>query len=28
VLTLRALLLSTSRWASLWTYFDIHGIQS
>lgn len=25
VLTLRALLLSTSRWASLWTYFDKHG---
>jgi len=26
VITLRALLLSTSRWASLWTYFDKHGI--
>lgn len=26
VLTLRALLLSTSRWASLWTYLDKHGI--
>lgn len=28
VLTLRALLLSTSRWASLWTYFDKHGLRS
>ena len=28
VLTLRALLLSTSRWASLWTYLDKHGIAS
>lgn len=28
VLTLRALLLSTSRWASLWTYLDTHGIPS
>jgi len=28
VLTLRALLLSTSRWASLWTYLDRHGISS
>jgi len=26
VLTLRALLLSTSRWTSLWTYFDKHGL--
>jgi hypothetical protein len=26
VLTLRALLLSTSRWASLWTYFDKNGL--
>ena len=26
VLTLRALLLSTSRWTSLWTYFDNHGL--
>ena len=26
VLTLRALLLSTSRWASLWKYFDKHGL--
>ena len=26
VLTLRALLLSTSRWASLWTYLDKHGL--
>ena len=26
VLTLRALLLSTSRWASLWTYLDQHGL--
>ncbi len=26
VLTLRALLLSTSRWASLWKYLDKHGI--
>jgi len=26
VITLRALLLSTSRWSSLWTYFDKHGI--
>jgi len=25
VITLRALLLSTSRWSSLWRYFDIHG---
>ena len=24
--TLRALLLSTSRWASLWAYFDEHGV--
>jgi len=28
VITLRALLLSTSRWASLWTYFDKHGFHS
>lgn len=28
VLTLRALLLSTSRWKSLWTYFDTHGLHS
>lgn len=28
VLTLRALLLSTSRWASLWTYLDKHGAPS
>jgi len=28
VLTLRALLLSTSRWTSLWTYLDTHGIHS
>ena len=26
VLTLRAILLSTSRWTSLWTYLDKHGI--
>jgi hypothetical protein len=26
VITLRALLLSTARWSSLWTYFDNHGI--
>ena len=26
VLTLRALLLSTSRWASLWRYLDKHGL--
>jgi hypothetical protein len=26
VLTLRALLLSTSRWTSLWTYFDKNGL--
>jgi hypothetical protein len=26
VITLRALLLSTSRWSSLWAYFDKHGI--
>jgi len=26
VLTLRALLLSTSRWSSLWTYFDKNGL--
>ena len=26
VLTLRALLLSTSRWTSLWTYFNKHGL--
>jgi len=26
VITLRALLLSTSRWASLWAYFDQHGL--
>jgi hypothetical protein len=26
VLTLRALLLSTSRWTSLWTYLDKHGL--
>jgi hypothetical protein len=25
VITLRALLLSTSRWSSLWAYFDKHG---
>lgn len=28
VLTLRALLLSTSRWKSLWTYFDQHGLSN
>ena len=28
VLTLRALLLSTSRWSSLWQYFDQHGLPS
>jgi hypothetical protein len=28
VLTLRALLLSTSRWASLWAYFDKHGLSA
>lgn len=28
VLTLRALLLSTSRWSSLWTYFDKHGLSN
>lgn len=28
VLTLRALLLSTSRWASLWTSLDKHGMSS
>lgn len=28
VLTLRALLLSTSRWTSLWAYFDKHGLSS
>lgn len=28
VLTLRALLLSASRWSSLWTYFDKHGLTS
>jgi len=28
VLTLRALLLSTSRWKSLWTYFDQHDLHS
>ena len=28
VITLRALLLSTSRWSSLWTYFDKHGLSS
>jgi hypothetical protein len=28
VITLRALLLSTSRWSSLWRYLDNHGIQS
>ena len=28
VLTLRALLLSTSRWTSLWTYLDKHDIPS
>lgn len=26
VLTLRALLLSTSRWKSLWKHFEVHGI--
>jgi len=26
VLTLRSLLLSTSRWTSLWAYFDTHGL--
>ena len=26
VLTLRAILLSTSRWTSRWTYLDKHGI--
>jgi hypothetical protein len=26
VLTLRALLLSSSRWTSLWKHFDQHGI--
>ena len=26
VLTLRALLLSTSRWSSLWSYLDKHGL--
>lgn len=26
VLTLRALLLSTSRWGSLWKYLDRHGL--
>jgi hypothetical protein len=26
VLTLRALLLSTSRWASLWKHLDVHGV--
>ena len=28
VLTLRALLLSTSRWTSLWQYLDTHGLAS
>jgi len=28
VITLRALLLSTSRWASLWAYFDKHGLSA
>jgi hypothetical protein len=28
VLTLRALLLSTTRWSSLWTYFDKNGLPS
>lgn len=28
VLTLRALLLSTSRWSSLWSYLDKHGVAS
>lgn len=28
VITLRALLLSTSRWTSLWTYFDKNGFHS
>ena len=26
VLTLRALLRSTSRWASLWKHLDVHGV--
>jgi hypothetical protein len=28
VLTLRAILLSTSRWTSLWSYLDKNGIVS